>query len=60
MEKSLTILPKLPKEEFERLLKLWREENQAVLKEIDPSRLITDVIRAEGGKNLFRLRMLIE
>jgi hypothetical protein len=58
--KSLTIIPPLPKDEFDRLVKLWRTENTAFLNENGDAKFTIDVLRAEGGKNLFSLRMMLD
>ena len=55
--KWLTIIPTMPKAEFEIFVKRWRDENKSVLESFDARRFRVEVIRTVEGD---RLRLLME
>jgi len=57
--KWLTIIPPMPANDFDVLLKRWRDENKDALEDIDSDRFAVDLIRTQDGQTHRRLRMML-
>ena len=57
MDNWFVVIPALLSEEFDVILRKWRDENKKFLEERDPSKFEIDTIRGEGGRSFKRLRM---